>query len=113
MIQTDAKGIEVILAWGVRIGPDQGDQHARHRDEHYALCLPHQWASDGVHIKAFRPCEIGDSQTKMAPSVGAQLHGVFLSSLTRAGNRCLLAACLRPSKHRPSAVYHAHLLASK
>src|SRR5258708_27217155 len=113
MIQTDAKRIEVILAWRVRIGSKQGDQHARHRDEHRSLGFPHQWASEGVHIKAFRPREIGDSQTQMAPAVGAQLHGAFLSSLARAGTFCLLAHYLWPSKHRPSAVYHAHGLPSK
>src|SRR5258708_1665367 len=87
----EARPIEVILAWRVRIGSKQGDQHARHRDEHHTLCLPHQGASEGVHIKAFGPREISDSQTKMAPAVGAQLHGGFLSSLAHAGTFCMRA----------------------
>src|SRR2546423_722447 len=94
MIQTDAKRVEVIIAWRVRIGPNQCDQHARHSDEHRSLCFPHQWASECVNIKAFRPCEIGDSQTQMAPAVGAQLHGGFLSSLACLGNFCMLAEYL-------------------
>jgi hypothetical protein len=97
----------------VRIGSKQGDQQASYRDEHRSLSFPHQGASEDIHIKAFGPRDIGDAQTQLAPAVGAQLHGGFLSSFARAGTFCMRAAYLLQSKHRPSAVYHEHLLASK
>jgi hypothetical protein len=113
MIQPDAKRIEVIIAWRVRISPKQCDQQASHRDEHRSLGFPHQGAAEGINIKAFGPRQIGDSQTQMAPAVGAQLRRGFLSSFACAGTFCMRAEYLLQSKHWRSAVYHEHLLASK
>jgi hypothetical protein len=98
VIQPDAKGIEVILAWGVRIGHKQRDQYASHRDEHRCLCFPHQGAAEGIYIKTSGPREISDAQTHRLQPLALNFIVVSFHRLhEQAPSTCVLNTYNSPS----------------
>src|SRR5689334_19014 len=82
MIQSDSKRIEAIRGCRERTGLIECDEHSSYVDQYPCICLPDQLTSERINIEVFRPCEIRDSETKMAQAVGVQLHShSFPSSL--------------------------------